>query len=160
MAVLPLVMELVGDANHHMCRHWCSTGGSGRYCISLKSPPPLRHASEHRQFTSCARSAIITPRVQARGPGDGVRTRNLPISSRVLCPVELRRGSDAIAGIWPWALAKVVRTPKRAPPPAFPLGRFRLRLGHLLMCRILATPYSAARPNSPEVSASGFSPLC
>lgn len=27
----------------------------------------------------------------ANGPGDGVRTRNLPINSRVLCRIELRR---------------------------------------------------------------------
>jgi hypothetical protein len=28
----------------------------------------------------------------AEGPGDGDRTRNLTLSRRLLCPVELRRG--------------------------------------------------------------------
>ena len=30
-------------------------------------------------------------RKRANGPGDGVRTRNLPINNRMLCRIELRR---------------------------------------------------------------------
>lgn len=52
--------------------------------------PPLPQKSDW-YFTENPRGATIAPRVQARGPGDGVRTRNLPINSRVLCQLELRR---------------------------------------------------------------------